>query len=85
MEVDIIDDADQSVKQQANGRCEKPLWKGGQGGMEVHVTQAWWGAHESRVYILLVPHTYGRVCLIVGSCERKQGAGSKISRVTVLA
>jgi hypothetical protein len=50
MEVDVIDDADQSVKQQANGRCEKPLLKGGQGRIEVHVAQAWWHT-KSRVYI----------------------------------
>jgi len=37
MEVDVVDDADKSVKQQANGRCKKPLLKSGQGGIRVHV------------------------------------------------
>ena len=36
MEEDVIDDADKSVEQQANERCEKPLLKRGQG-IKVHV------------------------------------------------
>ena len=36
MEVDVIDDADKSVNQQANGRCKNPLLKRGQE-MKVHV------------------------------------------------
>lgn len=37
MEVDVIDDADKRVKQQANGRCKGPLLKRGQEGVKVHV------------------------------------------------
>jgi len=33
MEVDVIDNTDKSVKQQANGRCKSPLLKRGQ---EIH-------------------------------------------------
>jgi hypothetical protein len=36
MEVDVIDDADKGVNQQANGCCKKPLLKRGQG-IKVHV------------------------------------------------
>ena len=44
MEEDVIDDADKSVEQRANDRCEKALSNRGQGGMKVHVgkgTVAW--------------------------------------------
>jgi hypothetical protein len=45
MEEDVIDDADKCAKQQANGRCKKPLLKRGQEGMNVHG----WGACPSGV------------------------------------
>jgi hypothetical protein len=51
MEVEVIDDADKSEKQQANGRRKKTLLKRGQEGMDVHLdtgTVAHWG---SRIYI----------------------------------
>jgi hypothetical protein len=36
VEVEVIDDADESVKQQASGRCKNPLLKRGQEGINVH-------------------------------------------------
>jgi hypothetical protein len=37
MKVEVIDDTDKSVKQQASGRCKNPLLKRGQVGIDVHV------------------------------------------------
>ena len=51
MKEDVIDDADKSVKQQANNRGKKPLLKSGQRG-KVHVGPGTVAHHQvSRVYI----------------------------------
>jgi hypothetical protein len=51
MEVDVIDDPDKSVNQQANGRCKKPVLKRGQEGMNVHVHVSTGCLLGSRIYM----------------------------------
>ena len=58
MEVDVIDDADESVNQQADGCCKKTLLKRGQERVKVHVgtlhRRGYWG----QVYIFGVRTVY---------------------------
>ena len=60
MEENVIDDADKSVKQQANECCENPLLKRGQGGIKCHVSTGTGCLPGGREYIcVLVYITYG--------------------------
>ena len=56
MKVEVIDDTDESVKQQANGRCKNPLLKRGQVGIGVHVGTGTVDYRGSNIYMALSPH-----------------------------